>query len=74
MNTSGRNHLLNYARRRVDEVIKPLTQPPTDLATLDRVSYALHLLRTHFAGLHIVIGPILGDGGEPAVDVSEAPR
>jgi hypothetical protein len=51
-----RNHLLNYARRRVDDaVIKPMMEENEKLGaawlTLDR-------LREHFKGLGIAIGHI----------------
>ena len=66
---SSRNHLLTYARKRVeDAVLAPLR---ADTSTLDAAEQVLDALRNHFRALGIGIGPLFVRDGQFIVDIEE---
>lgn len=69
---ASRNHLLAYARKRVEEaVLAPLR---ADTTTLDVAEDALQSLRVHFRGLWIALDQLRVQDGTFVVGIMEMPR
>lgn len=69
---SSRNHLLDYARKRVEEaVLGPLR---ADTTTLDVAEEVLQALRVHFRRLWIALDQLRVQDGTFVVGIMEMPR